>query len=434
MHPVEVDVYAGIRCWQITRGEDGVLAIDGPKRRFGLFDVFGDDGFIYLRLRGGKDGEAQQGEEGSAFHKLRCECSNGGLVFIELRDGIGAETSFSANLHKKEIPSLYGLRGIAALTVVFFHTLGSMHLPNVQRWFPGDEAVALFFELSGLLITWLLLKEKTETGSIHLKQFYERRILRLFPAFYLFWLLCLPIHPIQARWWTFFYLRDIWSMFPPYAPGAAVFSIAWSLGVEEKFYLLWPWLLRKFRGAHLPPVLLGLGVLDQLYRLVVGVAGYTYWSGYGFETHLDGILFGSALAIAAKQGWTPPRWMAKPVVLLMSLAIIELMPVLLDWPHTVVWGTSICALPLLLLLIYVVANPPRLLNNPVAKFFGNISYSLYLYHLLVIYLLRNVHFAHWRYQIAVTVGLSISAGAASYYAIEKPFLRLKKHFEFIKTR
>ena len=271
----------------------------------------------------------------------------------------------------------------------------------------------------------MLLKEKNETGSIHLKKFYERRVLRLFPAFYVLWLLCLPIHPMQARWWTFFYLRDVWAMFPPYAPGAAVFSIAWSLGVEEKFYLLWPWMLRKFRAPHLPMILVALGIADQLYRFGIGIAGNVYWSGYGFETHLDGILFGAALAIAAKNGWRPQRWMLSPVMLLASLAVVELMPVFLDWPHTVIWGTSLCAFPLLLILIYVVAKPPRILNNPAAKFFGNISYSLYLYHLLVIYLLRNVHFPHWRDQIMATVGLSIWAASASYYGVERPFLRIK---------
>lgn len=336
-----------------------------------------------------------------------------------------AENQFLTNLQQKEIPSLYGLRGIAALIVVFFHTLNEMHLQNWQRWFPGDEAVALFFELSGLLITWLLLKEKTDTGSIHLKKFYERRVLRLSPAFYVLWFLCLPIPHVQGRWWSFFYLRDVSVLFATYAAGPAMLSISWSLGVEEKFYLLWPWLLRRLRTRHLPILLIGLGVLDQIYRLGIGLAGYTFWSGYGFETHIDGILFGAALAIAAKQGWRPPNWMLSPFALLGALIAIEGMPLLLYWPQTVIWGTSVCAFPLLLILIYAVSKPPRILDNPIAKYLGSISYSLYLYHMLVIYLLRNVHFPHWRDQIVTTVALSIVAASASYYGVEKPFLRLK---------
>src|ERR1700744_1594875 len=86
------------------------------------------------------------------------------------------------NLSRREIPSLYGLRGAAALTVVFYHYwLGHWKFVSV---FPGPYAVTLFFELSGLLITWLLLKEIGNTGTLDRRQFYLRRVLRLFPVFY----------------------------------------------------------------------------------------------------------------------------------------------------------------------------------------------------------------------------------------------------------
>ena len=87
--------------------------------------------------------------------------------------------AFLANLSRKEIPSLNGLRGVAALTVLCIHVLIGNRW---AAWFPGDQAVVLFFELSGLLITWLLLTEKSRTGSIDLKQFYGRRAMRLLPA------------------------------------------------------------------------------------------------------------------------------------------------------------------------------------------------------------------------------------------------------------
>jgi peptidoglycan/LPS O-acetylase OafA/YrhL len=239
------------------------------------------------------------------------------------------------------------------------------------------------------------------------------------------WLLCLPIPHVEGRWWTFFYLQDVSTLFPLDTTGVGVFGIAWSLGVEEKFYLFWPWLLRKLDSPRLPMVLFALGVVDQVYRYLISFTGNYFWSGYGFETHLDGLLFGTALAIAARNGWTPGRWLLNPLTLIASLATIELMPVFLGWPQTINWGTAVCAYPLLAVLIYVVTKPPLILNNPIAKFFGNISYSLYLYHELVIYLLTKVHFTHWRYQIAVTVCLSILAATASYYCVERPFLKLK---------
>jgi peptidoglycan/LPS O-acetylase OafA/YrhL len=333
--------------------------------------------------------------------------------------------SLLANLQRREIPSLSGLRGIAALTVVLFHSIQILHAWNWYRWFPGDEAVALFFELSGLLITWLLLKEKDNTGSIHLKKFYERRVLRLFPAFYVMWFICLAIPNVEGRWWTFFYLQDVSTIFPLDTRAVGLFGIAWSLGVEEKFYLVWPWILRKLENPQMPAILFSLGVLDQVYRYLISFTGNYYWSGYGFDTHLDGLLFGVALAIAVRDGWRPWRWLLNPITLIASLAAVELMPVFVKWPHTVVWGTALCAYPLLAILIYVIAKPPRILNNPVAKFLGAISYSLYLFHPLVIYLLGKVHFPQWRYQILTMLCVSILAATASYYSVEKPFLKLK---------
>jgi peptidoglycan/LPS O-acetylase OafA/YrhL len=317
------------------------------------------------------------------------------------------------------------LRGIAALTVVFFHTTENLTAWKWLRWFPGDEAVTLFFEISGLLITWLLLKEKDNTGSIHLKKFYERRVLRLFPAFYVMWFLCLAIPNVAGRWWAFFYMHDVLSMFPATTGGLPLLGIAWSLGVEEKFYLVWPWILRKLNNPRLPAILFVVGVLDQLYRYLISFTGNEYWSGYGFDTHLDGLLFGAALAIAARNGWRPSKWLLNPMTLVVSLAVVELMPVFVPWPQTVIWGTAFCAYPLLAILIYVIAKPPRILNNSAARFFGDISYSLYLFHWLVIYLVSKVHFPQWRYEIAATVCLSVIAATASYYCVEKPFLRLK---------
>ena len=76
--------------------------------------------------------------------------------------------SLVANLSEREIPSLYGLRGMAALAVVFYHYLDPQKFGAL---FPGPYAVTLFFELSGLLITWLLLKEMDETGGLDKRQF-----------------------------------------------------------------------------------------------------------------------------------------------------------------------------------------------------------------------------------------------------------------------
>ena len=100
-------------------------------------------------------------------------------TFASLREQPSAN-SLLDNLSQREIPSLFGLRGMAALAVMIYHYSDQR---GIMALFPGPFAVTLFFELSGLLITWLLLKEIDETGVIDRRQFYLRRALRLFPVF-----------------------------------------------------------------------------------------------------------------------------------------------------------------------------------------------------------------------------------------------------------
>src|SRR5579875_917861 len=109
----------------------------------------------------------------------------------------GRSDALLANLSKREIPSLDGLRGLAATGVVVWHYLIPWHLSSL---FPGPYAVTLFFELSGLLITWLMLHEKASAGRVDLAQFYSRRALRLFPAFYMVWILARLAGRFPGEW------------------------------------------------------------------------------------------------------------------------------------------------------------------------------------------------------------------------------------------
>ncbi|HSU32466.1 MAG TPA: acyltransferase [Bryobacteraceae bacterium] len=337
----------------------------------------------------------------------------------------GIRNPLHEGLNRREIPSLSGLRGLAAVLVVFYHIFSKW---KWERWWPGDESVVIFFELSGLLITWLLLRERRETGSIHLRQFYERRALRIFPAYYVLWFLCLVVPDAAARWWSFFYLSDvinairIW--FPVMGGVVNVLGMTWSLSVEEKYYLLWPVILRSLTPRKLLQWIVPLAVIDQAYHLLVFAAGHESWAAFGFETRLDGLLLGSALAIAVHEGWKPFPWLLHPATLVASLVCVEALAAP-AWHFRLGWGVTLGAYPLLIILIYVISKPPRLLNNPVAKFFGNISYSLYLYHLLVIYLLDSVHFTRMRWEVGSKITLSVAAATLSYYLVEQPFLRWK---------
>jgi len=140
-------------------------------------------------------------------------------------------------LKQSHLPSLDGLRAIAALLVVFMHAGLS--------WCPGGLGVLAFFVLSGFLITWLLLKEEERFGRISMKLFYIRRSLRIFPAFYVYWLLLIgSLLFFQKRilWGqalsSFFYVNNYYQAI--LGDPNTGFSHTWSLGIEEQFYLLWP--------------------------------------------------------------------------------------------------------------------------------------------------------------------------------------------------
>ena len=98
------------------------------------------------------------------------------------------------------------------------------------------------------------------------------------------------------------------------------------------------------------------------------------------------------------------------------------------WFHRLSFGVLIAAYPLAIILMSVIARPPRILNNKVASFFGKISYSLYLFNRLVVYFVGRLSFLHGFARVAIIMIGAILAATLSYYFIEKPFLRMKDKF------
>ncbi|HTC40492.1 MAG TPA: acyltransferase [Candidatus Acidoferrales bacterium] len=321
----------------------------------------------------------------------------------------------------REIPSLYGLRGAAALAVVVFHyTLGHGKFADL---FPGPFAVTLFFELSGLLITWLLLKEISQRGTLDRRQFYLRRALRLFPVFYVVWILCRLEGPFAGSWATFVYMGDYYHAF---TQRYNILTVGWSLGVEEKFYLLWPFLLVRIERNRLVKILFGVLIFEPIYRSALTLLGYRTYTWFAFDTRLDPIVLGCLIAIAAKNGWTPPKWLSHPTTPLCALILVF---ALQSQSDAVTYLLAV-------ILVSVVCRPPALLNHPLARYFGAISYSLYLSHdyareILLPHLLRTLHIPNlpnFALLLASQFLLAIVLASALHYAIERPFLHLKDRF------
>jgi peptidoglycan/LPS O-acetylase OafA/YrhL/Tfp pilus assembly protein PilF len=323
-------------------------------------------------------------------------------------------------------PALDGFRGVAILLVVLYHV----------RLAPGGSlGVDMFFVLSGLLITSILLKEWERTGSIHLGRFYLRRFLRLGPALIAFvastYVVTHFVRPSLAsvlldRWAlaALFYVTNLVIAFGREYPLGAV-SIHWSLALEEQFYLLWPLCFRFLLRRGVPRRriawwLLGGSALLAVWRAVLvrrGSGDPSLWLRVYFapDTRADPLLLGCALALLLVEprprlpAWAAPAGAAAGVLTLAVLAA-TVQPITF-YPYLF----SITALASAAVL-YAAWNRSlwaRVLELPPLVWVGRLSYSLYLWH-----------------SAALAMGPAglILLPAASHYLVERPFLKLKGRF------
>ena len=219
--------------------------------------------------------------------------------------------NLKTGLEMSQLPALDGLRAVAAFLVVFSH-IGIYFMP-------GGLGVLMFFVLSGFLITWLLLKENEKFGNVSLRNFYFRRSLRIFPAFYCYALLYLGLMILLHK-------KVIWSQ----AVCALLYvnnyyqaihgdpntglSHTWSLGIEEQFYLLWAtaFLLLRKRRERLAWVLVVVIAAIWIHREVLHFL-FGVWQGYiyeAFDTRADHLLIGCFLAVVLRSGFLVRFWKA----------------------------------------------------------------------------------------------------------------------------
>ncbi|MFZ6725900.1 acyltransferase family protein [Undibacterium sp. MH2W] len=343
--------------------------------------------------------------------------------------------------HQTRILALDGLRAVSILLVLFSHAwLGHI--------IPGGLGVTIFFFISGFIITQLMISEWDSAGSVDIKKFYLRRFFRLMPALFVFVLISLCVMQLAAVRWTwvelasvFFYFANYFGIFIGFTSNVlpSPLSITWSLAVEEHFYLFFPFI---FIGLIRMPrrflsVIVCLLVLFLVWRLyLVDVIGLNQLPNdriyKATDTRADSILYGTGFAIL----WVRypriisflQRWDTFVIgVLLIVFSLVWRGEQFRESVRYSIQGLALCFVFSFLVLKETVVS--RLLQMKPLIYLGRISYSLYLYHWLVLGVI-TAWMPQWLLPLRMTLLISASIFLAdlSYRFIERPSLRVGRKF------
>lgn len=349
-----------------------------------------------------------------------------------------------------------------------------MLLFHTGRFSLGWTGVVLFFVLSGYLITGILLEGKGRPG--YFGNFYARRALRIFPAYYLMLALTWwirrdftvgslePQMELVVPEWTYFllYVQNYWMGAHGFGtPLSRFLGFSWSLAVEEQFYLVWPLLVYFLRPRALLLLCAVLVAAAPLARI------WILWAWDNpmltlacLPAHLDSLGMGAAICLMSRdarlRGWLSRRagnglLAAAGIPLVVLVAVTGLAPYALtsrlQWMRLPGNAFFLTLISLLFgaLLILALSGAPRLSSalawRPL-RWLGKISYGVYLYYTLVYFLVSTVfkvsvflplpglHPGDWYLPAvnATQVILTIAVAAFSYRYLERPLLALRERF------
>jgi peptidoglycan/LPS O-acetylase OafA/YrhL len=338
-------------------------------------------------------------------------------------------------LRQKAIPGLDGVRAVAVALVMAYH-FGFVAVP-------GGQGVLIFFVLSGFLITWLLLGEVERTGDVSLRGFYFRRALRILPAFYAFLIFALALLVVTGRhvfWeqvaYAVAYVANYYGATHDEAHSNGILGHIWSLAIEEQFYVLWPvalWHLRHRRELLTRTLVAAIAGI-WIYRCALALGGVsTRYIYHALDTRADHLLIGCLVAVVIKRGlhkgfWetvTRASWMPFATAMLFAASSLYGHQHML-YRHTIGYAIEPVLAAIGIIQIVALSATPawRWMEWQPVVWTGRISYSLYLYQQLGVS--RFVLPARsMPIRLVACVAVTFFLASASYYIVERPFLRLK---------
>lgn len=364
----------------------------------------------------------------------------------------------SLNKEKIYLPGLNGIRAIAAIAVVISHTngnLGNFKLTTLPYLGLASFGVTIFFTLSGFLITYLLFKEIDKTGSVNIKKFYVRRILRIWPLYYFYLFVILAVVGYAALGKTFFvYLMILpnianayitYNAIPWEIPTVtAMFLIGhyWSLGVEEQFYSVWPWIIKKIKNIF--PIL----ILFPIAFLILKIAAKYLHFPLPIQFILHYSRFG-CLVIGALGAYL--FWKNHVILQYLKSPIIQILPwivlivVSLNKFHIFsIIDHEIVSFFMVILIINQISGYKKVINleNKFFDYLGKISFGIYVYNPLVIFILYSVvgnylklpeNIYSYAFVYLIVVLTNILFAHLSYHTLESFFLKFKYRFITVKS-
>lgn len=336
---------------------------------------------------------------------------------------------------KIHYPALDGLRGVAVISVILYHVL---------HFRPGWMGVDLFFVLSGFLITSILIDTKSATG--YFKNFYVKRMLRIFPLYYgtllVFFIPFLLNHSdtiISKALPYFGYVQNISFTISNQWPVDSMSPLNhfWSLAIEEQFYIFFPLVIYFVRDRALP-IVLGL--------LVILTIACRCWFYFGLHNpvgcyvftfcRIDGLLIGALANLYARNF----KSVRIEYLLLTLIAVVIIAGINMDFTNPLfsTFGYTINALffaSMLLIGLSQKTYVSRFLNNRVVRHFGKYSYGLYVFHHIYFILINYVVVTRFNETSAtqyliplITLAATYITALLSFHFFEAPILRLKKKF------
>ncbi|MDR3713392.1 MAG: acyltransferase [Puia sp.] len=351
-------------------------------------------------------------------------------------------------------PSLTGLRAIAALVVLFTHveryrqlTGRDLMMPYANSSFAGSLAVTFFFVLSGFLITSLLLAEKSQRGTIRIGAFLYKRWRRIWPLYYtvlaagygvsIFLLKSTPADPLENG--VFLNILLLPNIAFAFGLIPDILIQIWSVGTEEQFYLIWPFLVRrspaKPLAINLCRIIAGALVLRLIVHLVM--PGADWLNIILYRTRIDCMASGGLFALLLLHKDRNTRLLrCYQVAIHPFTGWVCMAGFLLAFYLSVRYGVGLYPVYMFLsgiLMIRVIVKPVGFLEWAPVKYLGKISYGIYLLHNFAIFSLYGCLPSLTRYfdrspwgdlgVFVLTVVLTVIAAAISYRWLESPFLR-----------